>query len=152
LLRRLKASNVPIDAVGIQSHIKAASPSTIEKGLQGFMLSIRNMGLKIFITELDVNEDDLPYDDVARRDHTIAQVYSDYLTTVLAEPSVQAVLMWGMEDTHTWLNNGPTHKKKQPDRPQRALPFDASYHPKEAFFAVRNCLDNRLDNRNSATS
>ncbi len=147
LLHRLKASNVPLDAVGIQSHIKAGSPSTIGKGLQDFMLSIRNMGLNIFITELDVNEDDLRYDDVARRDQTIAQVYSNYLTIVLAEPSVQAVLMWGVDDGHTWLNNGPTHKKKQPDRPQKALPFDASYHPKEAFFAIRNCLDNRLDNR-----
>ncbi|HEY4382829.1 MAG TPA: endo-1,4-beta-xylanase [Acidobacteriaceae bacterium] len=143
LLRRMKAANVPLDAVGIQSHIKAGSSLTIGSGLRDYMASIRQMGLKIFITELDVNEDDLPYDDVAHRDHTIAETYRDYLTTVLAEPAVAAVLTWGVSDNHTWLNSGPTHHKKQPNRPQRSLPFDASYQPKEAFFALRDSFDNR---------
>ena len=143
LLRRLKAANVPLDAVGIQSHIKAGSPSTFGQGLRNFMASVREMGLQIFVTELDVNEDDLLYDDVARRDRTIADVYRDYLTEVLAEPAVTAVLMWGVSDNHTWLNNGPTHKKKQPNRPQRSLPFDDNYHPTESFFAIRDCFDRR---------
>lgn len=143
LLRRLKAANVPLDAVGIQSHIKAGSPSTFGKGIRDYMASVRAMDLKIFLTELDVNEDDLPYDDVARRDHTIAEVYSDYLTTVLPEPAITTVLTWGVSDNHTWLNNGPTHKKKQPNRPQRSLPFDDAYHPMEAFFAIRNSFDQR---------
>jgi endo-1,4-beta-xylanase len=143
LLRRLKAANVPLDAVGIQSHIKAGSPYAFGEGLRDFMASVRQMGLKIFVTELDVNEDDLPYDDVARRDHAIAEVYRDYLGIVLAEPAVTAVLTWGVSDNHTWLNNGPTHHKKQPDRPQRSLPFDDAYRPKEAFFAIRDSFDKR---------
>jgi endo-1,4-beta-xylanase len=143
LLHRLKASNVPLDAVGIQSHIKAGQPSTFGKGLRNFMTSVREMGLQIFITELDVNEDDLPYDDVSRRDHAIAEVYRDYLTEVLAEPAVTAVLTWGVSDNHTWLNNGPTHKRKQPNRPQRSLPFDGDYHPTESFFAIRDSFDKR---------
>jgi endo-1,4-beta-xylanase len=147
LLRRLKAANVPLDAVGIQSHIKAGSPFTIGQGLRDYMASIRQMGLKIFITELDVNEDDLPYDDVDRRDHAIAETYRNYLGTVLAEPAVTAVLTWGVSDNHTWLNSGPTHHKKQPDRPQRSLPFDNAYQPKEAFFAIRDSFDNRKPGR-----
>ena len=77
LLRRLKGSGVPLDGVGIQAHIKAAASSTIGKGLRDFMASVRGMGLQIFITEMDVNEDDLAFDDVARRDHAIAEVYSE---------------------------------------------------------------------------
>ena len=143
LLRRLKAANVPLDAVGIQSHIKAGSPFTIGQGLREYMATIRQMGLKIFITELDVNEDDLPYNDVALRDHAIAETYRNYLGTVLAEPAVTAVLTWGVSDKHTWLNSGPTHHRKQPDRPQRALPFDDAYQPKQAFFAIRDSFDGR---------
>jgi endo-1,4-beta-xylanase len=147
LLRRLKAANVPLDAVGIQSHIKAGSAFTIGQGLRDYMASIRQMGLKIFVTEMDVNEDDLPYDDVAQRDHAIAETYRDYLGTVLAEPAVTAVLTWGVSDSHTWLNSGPTHKKKQPNRPQRPLPFDGAYRPKEAFFAIRDSFDKRKSGR-----
>jgi endo-1,4-beta-xylanase len=143
LLRRLKSANVPIDAVGIQSHIKAGFPSAIGKGLRDYMSSVRDMGLQIFLTELDVNEDDLPYDDVAQRDQTIAAVYRDYLNVTLAEPAVKTVLMWGVSDSHTWLNDGPTHKRKQPNRPQRSLPFDNDYQPKPAFFAIRDAFDHR---------
>ena len=143
LLRRLKEARVPIDAVGIQSHIKAGSPYTIGKGVREFMASVRKMGLQIYITELDVNEDDLPYDDVAQRDHAIAETYQQYLSAVLPEKAVKAVLTWGVSDNHTWLNDGPTHKRKQPNRPQRSLPFDHDYRPKEAFFAIRDCFDGR---------
>ena len=147
LLRRMKAANVPLDAVGIQSHIKAGQPSTFGSGLRNFMASVREMGLQIYITELDVNEDDLPYDDVARRDDAIAELYRQYLSEVLAEPAVKAVLTWGVSDSHTWLNNGPTHKRKQPNRPQRSLPFDNDYRPTESFFAIRDSFDARTPER-----
>ncbi|MGH9512799.1 MAG: endo-1,4-beta-xylanase [Terriglobales bacterium] len=142
LLQRMKAAGVPLDAVGIQSHIRAGSPYSFGKGLREFMASARQMGLQIFITEMDVNDDDLPYDDVSRCDHAIAEVYRDYLTTVLAEPAVKAVLTWGVSDRHTWLNN-PMRKRKHPERGQRPLPFDDSYRPKEAFFAMRESFDKR---------
>lgn len=147
LLRRMKAANVPLDAVGIQSHIKAGQPSTFGSGLRNFMASVREMGLQIYITELDVNEDDLPYDDVARRDDAIAELYRQYLSEVLADPAVNAVLTWGVSDSHTWLNNGPTHKRKQPNRPQRSLPFDNDYRPTESFFAIRDSFDARTPER-----
>jgi endo-1,4-beta-xylanase len=147
LLRRMKAANVPLDAVGIQSHIKAGQPSTFASGLRNFMASVREMGLQIYITELDVNEDDLPYDDVARRDDAIAELYRQYLSEVLADPAVNAVLTWGVSDSHTWLNNGPTHKRKQPNRPQRSLPFDNDYRPTESFFAIRDSFDARTPER-----
>ncbi len=143
LLRSLKSKGVPLDAVGIQSHIKAAYPATIGQGLRDYMSAVRDLGLQLFLTELDVNEDDLPYDDVPHRDQTIAQTYTDFLNVGLANPDVKAVLIWGVGDSHTWLNNGPTHHRKQPNRPQRSLPFDNDYKPKPAFFAIRDAFDQR---------
>jgi endo-1,4-beta-xylanase len=143
LLGRLKSANVPLDAVGIQSHIKAGSTSTIGNGLRDYMAAVRDLGLQIFLTELDVNEDDLPDDNTAKRDQAIAATYRDYLNVALSESAVKAVLFWGVSDSHTWLNDGPTHHRKQPNRPQRSLLFDNGYRPKADFFAVRDAFDNR---------
>ncbi len=141
LLRDMRQRNVPLDAVGIQSHIKAGSPSTIGKGLADYIDSIHAMGLEVYLTELNVNEDDLPNNDVAQRDHAIAQTYRDFLNIALASPAVKLLLTWGVSDRKTWLNDGPTHHRKQPNRPQRSLPFDPEYRPTEAFFAIRDSLD-----------
>jgi endo-1,4-beta-xylanase len=143
LLRDLKKRNVPIDAVGIQSHVKAAQPCTFGKGLADYIESIRQMGLEVYLTELDVNEDDIETDDPAQRDAIISQTYLDYLRVALANRAVKMVLTWDLSDRFTWLNGGPTHHRKQPNRPQRSLPFDRDYCAKPAFFAMRDSLDSR---------
>lgn len=143
LLRNLKKRDVPLDAVGIQSHVKAAQPFTFGDGLANYLESIRQMGLEVYLTELDVNEDDIKDDDPVKRDAIIAQTYTDYLKVALANPAVKLVLTWDISDRFTWLNNGPTHHRKQPNRPQRSLPFDRDFRPKEAFFAIRGSFDRR---------
>lgn len=146
MLRDLKQRNVPIDAVGIQSHVKAAQPYGFGKGLADYMEAIRQMGLEIYLTELDVNEDDIADDDQAARDAMIARTYSDYLRVALANPAVKLVLTWDLSDRFTWLNAGPSHHRKQPNRPQRSLPFDRDYRPKPAFFALRDSFDRHRPN------
>jgi endo-1,4-beta-xylanase len=143
LLRRLKAANVPIDAVGIQGHIKAASPYSIGDGLRKYMAAIREMGLQIYITELDVNEDDIKENEVEMRDRIVADTYRQFLSVAMGEKAVKAVVTWGITDRYTWLNSGPTHKRKQPNRPQRCLPFDPQYRPTPAFFAMRDAIERR---------
>lgn len=143
LLRGMQERKVPLHAVGIQSHIHAGSPNTIGPGLADYIDSIRSMGLEVYLTELDVNEDDLPYDDVARRDQVVADTYCQFLRVALASPAVKALLTWGVSDRRTWLNDGPTHHLKQPGRPQRSLPFDPEYKPAPAFFAIRDAIDQR---------
>jgi endo-1,4-beta-xylanase len=132
---------VPLHAVGIQSHIHAASPNTIGRGLADYIDAIRTLGLEVYLTELDVNEDDVPYDDVARRDQAVADTYRQFLHVALAGPAVKALLTWGVSDRRTWLNDGPTHHRKQPNRPQRSLPFDPEYKPAPAFLAIRESID-----------
>jgi endo-1,4-beta-xylanase len=143
LLRGMQKRGVPLDAVGIQSHVKAAQPTTFGKGLTDYIEAICLMGLEVYLTEMDVNEDDIATDDPAKRDAIIAQTYTDYLLVALANPAVKLVLTWDLSDRFTWLNNGPTHHRKQPNRPQRSLPFDRDYRPKNAFFAIRDSFDRR---------
>jgi len=140
LLRRMKAAGTPLDALGIQSHIHAGGKDTFGKGLTELIASAREMGLQVFITEMDVKDEDIDSNDISVIDREVAKVYRDYLTTVLRDPSVKAVLTWGVSDKHTWLNS-PSQHKKNPGRLARPLPFDRDYAPKEAFFAIRDAFD-----------
>jgi len=141
LLRRMKAAGTPIDALGIQSHIHAGRTETFGKGLRELIDGARTLGLQVFITEMDVNDDRVASDDIAARDKAVAEVYGSYLDTVLRGPEVKAVLTWGATDKNTWLNNGPKFRPLHPTRPQRPLPFDAEYKPTPAFFAMRDSFD-----------
>ncbi|WP_446742615.1 endo-1,4-beta-xylanase [Silvibacterium acidisoli] len=139
LVRRLVARRVPIDAVGVQSHLAAGDKPGA--GLRDFVRELGRMGLQVFVTEMDVNEQKLE-GSVAERDAGVAELYKDYLTMMLAEPNVTAVLTWGITDRYTWLNSDQKHLR--PDgKPQRPLPFDSDYQPAPAYFAMRDALDSR---------
>ncbi len=145
LLKRLKAANVPIDALGIQSHISAGNGQTWGKGLRDLISGAQSLGLDVYLTELDVNDDALTgapdsAADTAARDQAVANVYRDYLSVALDNKAVKSVLTWGLTDKHSWLNGSKTHRQKWPNRPQRPLPFDPDYKPAPAFFAMRDAF------------
>ena len=139
LVRRLQARGVPIDAVGIQSHLSAGDAPG--DGLIHFIRELRAMNLQVFVTEMDVNDRKLA-EPVAERDAGVAKTYRDYLTPVLAEPNVTVALTWGITDRYTWLN-GLQHASRADGKPERPLPFDYDYNPKPAFFAERDSIDGR---------
>lgn len=143
LLRGLQDRNVPIDALGIQSHLSAAAPNghppTYGPGLMALIAQVRSMGLKVLITELDVNDRHLPAA-VPARDAAVAAVYASYLETVLADPAVIAVLTWGITDKYTWLNGEGSRADHEPERP---LPFDGDMQPTPAFAAMLHALQSR---------
>jgi endo-1,4-beta-xylanase len=139
LLRRLRARNVPLDAIGIQAHLKPGEMQVYGNGLRRFLTACRNLDLQIFITELDVDDQLLPAA-IDKRDAAIARVYSSYLNTVLPDPAVRAVLTWGFTDRYTWLNGEQYRADNLPPRP---LLFDRNYRPKPSFAAVRDAFDHR---------
>lgn len=141
LLKRLKAAGVPIDALGIQSHISAGKNESFGKGLREMIDGAQALGLEVYLTELDVNDDAVEDNDAAARERIVAGLYSNYLSIALESKAVKAVLTWGLTDAHTWLNGIKSHKAKQPSRSQRPLPFDADYKPAPAFFALRDAFD-----------
>jgi len=136
LLEGLKKKDVPIGALGIQSHI---GPQWHGSKLKGFLHEVEQMGLKIFITELDVRDKDLPAD-VSIRDRAVAETYSRYLDTVLENRAVEAVLTWGLYDGDSWLKE---RQSRSDGRPLRPLPFDEDLHPKPAVDAMIRAFGNR---------
>lgn len=139
LVSGMKQRGVPIDAVGVQSHLGVTDPMP-GAGLREFVRELRRKGLEVFVTELDVNEKKLEGTE-AERDTAVGRVYRDYVTMMVAEPNVKAVLTWGITDRYTWLNGSKFARAD--GKPQRCLPFDADYRPAPAFFALRDALDSR---------
>jgi endo-1,4-beta-xylanase len=141
LLKRMKADNVPLDALGIQSHLHAVSKDGFSRGVRELRDGAKALGLQVFVTELDVNDDAVAEENMAECDKIVADVYRNYLTAALEGPEVKAVLTWGASDKNTWLNKGTKFRKQHPDRLQRPLPFDSDYAPTPAFFAMRETFD-----------
>jgi len=144
LLRRMKGDKVPLDALGIQSHLHAVSKDGFSRGVRELIDGAKELGLQVFLTELDVNDDAVATADMAERDNIVAAVYRSYLATALEGPEVKAVLTWGASDKNTWLNHGTRFRKQHPERLQRPLPFDPDYAPAPAFFALRASLDKAM--------
>jgi endo-1,4-beta-xylanase len=140
LLRRMKADKVPLDALGIQAHIHAPEKAPFGKGIRELLDGAKTLGLQVFVTELDVNDDAVATDDMVERDGIVAGVYRDFLTNALEGPAVKAVLTWGATDKNSWLNTRKI-RKIHPERLQRPLPFDANYAPTPVFFAMRESFD-----------
>lgn len=143
LLKRLKAANVPIDALGIQSHINVGE--SWGKGLRELTQGAKDLGLEVYLTELDVNDKEVKQTDVAEIDRIVAGVYTDYLSVALENKAVKTVLTWGLTDLHTWLTGFQRSQDKDPKQPprppQRPLPFDPDYKPSPVFFAMRDAFD-----------
>jgi endo-1,4-beta-xylanase len=136
LLESLRSKNVPIDAVGLQSHLKMDGSRFNEKIYRDFLREISGMGLKIMVTELDVLDLKTP-SDLRQRDQAVADLYSQYLNVVLDELAVVAVITWGLSDRYTWLtpHSNPNYVRDD-GTPMRPLPFDAAFNPKPAFYAM----------------
>ncbi|HEY9637572.1 MAG TPA: endo-1,4-beta-xylanase, partial [Coleofasciculaceae cyanobacterium] len=72
------------------------------------------------------------------RDRIVAKVYEDYLSVVLEEPAVIAVLTWGLSDRYTWHSQFNPRQDKAPVRP---LPLDAQLTRKFAWNAIARAFD-----------
>ena len=144
MLRRMVARRVPVDAVGVQSHIAASvaaggTGTQVGAGLMRFIAAVRELGLQVFITEMDVNDRALAADGPGR-DAAVAAAYKQYLELALGDPAVRAVLTWGITDRYTWLGQEEGRADGKPERP---LPFDAEGKAKASFYAVREAFDQR---------
>lgn len=140
LLREMQRRNVPVDALGVQSHIAAmnkdGSIPVYGDGLMKMIAEARKMGLKVLVTEMDVNDRYLAAP-IGPRDAAVAKIYGSYLRTVLKDPAVIAVLTWGITDKYTWLNHEDARADGLPERP---LPFDADLRSTLAFTAELRAL------------
>ena len=124
LVRGLLERGVPLDAVGLQSHLQLVKPFD-PAVLTGFITALRDLGLAVLITELDVRESwDAPQE-LPARDALVAERTHAFVSTALAA-GVRSVLCWGLSTGHSWLSTEPAVAMPE-GRIHRGLPFDAQW-------------------------
>jgi endo-1,4-beta-xylanase len=139
MLRNLKLRlqrSVPIHAIGLQSHLQGTSPTFNYPEFVSFLRAVSDLGVKVVVSELDVIDSDLPAD-VVIRDQAVANVYFDYLSTVLHSSMVPAVLTWGISDRYTWIAG---YKPRKDTAKARPLPLDDDLKPTPAWSAMAKAL------------
>jgi endo-1,4-beta-xylanase len=141
IVKDLQQRGLRIDAVGEQGHWRLDTPSPVE--LDQAITDLRTTGVKVMITELDVNllppaaptpgeppsPETNPYanglpDDVQR---ALATYYADAFRVLLTHrEAITRVTFWGVSDADSWLNRGRVNHPLLWDRQRRAKPaFDA---------------------------
>jgi endo-1,4-beta-xylanase len=137
LLERLKGKGVPVHALGIQAHLEPSYPFDA-RILTEILDWAAGLGLRVFITELDVDDHRLPRN-IKRRDQAVADTYRAYLDTALAHPAAALVATWGLGDKFSWLNDPYFRRTAWTARP---LPLDVYLHRKPAWAAMAQAFDN----------
>lgn len=141
LLERFRKNGVPVNALGIQGHIGAGNQDSNnnrafdardEKAWRRFLEDVTGMGYSLLITEFDVHDAPLPADFVAR-DRAVAALGGGFLDLTLSFTQVNALLCWGLMDTHTWLQG---RNPRADGLPKRPTPFDNHYLPKPLREAI----------------
>jgi endo-1,4-beta-xylanase len=137
---KIMRNGAPLHGVGIESHLLA--PHFAERfhsrHFLKFLKEIADRGLKVHITELDVQDDGLP-PNPRIRDRGVADVYRRYLDTVLQEPALKIVNTFGLSDRYTQLTQD---FPRADGLPRRALPFNRRMEAKPAFYALSHALKN----------
>jgi endo-1,4-beta-xylanase len=135
-LEHALARSVPIDALGLQGHLAAFGPQVDQAKLRTFLAHVKALGLKVLVTEHDVDDHDGP-SDVAARDRAVADASRRFLDVVLDCDATVAVLTWGLSDRFLqpegWrdqlFRGGP-----------RSLPLDTDLQRKPLWRAISNAL------------
>ncbi|ANB13639.1 hypothetical protein AWJ20_1938 [Sugiyamaella lignohabitans] len=101
LISSLKSQGIKIDAVGLESHfIVGETPSLSQQQQQ--MQAYANLGVDVFVTELDVRFSSLP-----PTEQGLQQQSEDYQASVGACAALgskcPAISVWDFDDTYSWI-------------------------------------------------
>merc|ERR1712176_382944 len=95
----------PIDGIGVQSHFKDAERNVDPVQVQSKLDSLAELGLPIWVTELDIAQ----WDAKSRAKHL-----SYFLRAAFSRESVEGIILWGYWDQRHWkgkeasLADGPS--------------------------------------------
>jgi endo-1,4-beta-xylanase len=152
LIKKLQAAGVKVSGIGSQGHYQLDSPSI--KRVDESISAFEKLGLKVMITELDVNVLPSPTHSLGAEvsmhfesraglnpypnslpgsvQQQLAQRYADLFSVFLKHRAhISRVTFWGVTDGNSWLNDWPVR-----GRTSYPLLFDRDGKPKPAFDAV----------------
>lgn len=130
LLTRLKRAGVPVSGLGIQGHLRGATPLD-RRGLTRFLEQIRGLGLDIAVTELDVDEIGVPAPQIAQAAASKIGEFLDIVSPYVGSITLEAL---SNEPYVSAQGNGNIHTQNL---------FDEKYKPTLAYGSAVRMLNER---------
>jgi endo-1,4-beta-xylanase len=126
-LDHVKKKDLPVDALGVQAHIGTGPASERdETAWRKFLDDVTGMGFALLVTEFDVNDKNAP-SDTALRDRAVADLGKVYFDIMLSYPQLRYVMVWGLVDKYSWLQE---FAPRADGLAQRPAPYDDEFRPK----------------------
>lgn len=152
LIKKMQAQGVKITGIGLQGHYRLDRPALRE--VDQAITAFEQLGLKVMITELDLNVLPSPIRNYGAEVSTrfqmrqgmnpytnglpetvqqqLARRYADLFSVFLKHrTSITRVTFWGVTDANSWLNDWPIR-----GRTAHPLLFDRAGKPKPALNAI----------------
>jgi endo-1,4-beta-xylanase len=130
LVQGMVQRGVPIDGVGFQAHLELGFPHPSREEIAANMDRYAALGIDVYITEMDVTITGTPSEaDLVAQ----AAIYEHMMHVCVTKPNCHALVTWGFTDKHSWV-------PELVPGAGSALPFDANYAPKPAYYALRHGL------------
>jgi GH35 family endo-1,4-beta-xylanase len=128
MIQSMVNRGIPIDGVGFQMHLTADGING--QSFADNMARFADLGLELYITELDVRINPQPSQGDLENQ---ANIYREVMQTALAQPAVKSIQVWGIPDKHSWCMSV---------FPGTGAPllFDDNYNAKPCYYAVQEEL------------
>lgn len=125
----------PIDGVGLQSHLSVRN-NYDEASMAAFARRMQELGLSIFITELDVDTRGLPDGTgTAERDRLAGDLAARHVRTMLENGDLKEITWWGISSGSSFLAKRGGEEALEPTL------FDAAFNPMPMYNAVCQVLE-----------
>lgn len=130
-IKEAKARGIPINGIGMQMHIDGSHPPNKNEVVAN-MKRFGELGVDVYVTEFDVNVNDVQADP-EDREQIQEQIYYEMMRACIESGVCKSFAILGITDKETWYN----YMDLQGAKP---LLFDENYNPKPAFVGLRNAL------------
>jgi len=139
VIQQLKQNGSPINGIGFESHFQLGSLPNIN-AVQSNMARFVALGLELHVTEMDIICNNT-LESIADKWNQQAAYFGAYLGACLATPGCKSFETWDYTDRYTWVGDleGVDTTGGYIYTP---LPFDATYNPKPAYYAIQSTLQN----------
>jgi len=159
MIKHIQEQGIKVDGIGMQGHWGLESPSLEE--IEKSILDYASLGVKVAITEMDINVLPSPWDLVGAEvsqnfensekmnpypkslpdsvQVKFAKRYQDIFKLFLKhQDKISRITFWGVNDSQTWLNDWPIK-----GRTNYPLLFDRALHQKPAYDSIIKLKNNQ---------
>lgn len=128
------ARKVPVDGLGLQSHLIAGKPYD-SRGMRDFLRTVTRLGVPVHITEFDADETRLPQRfGRSAIDRTLAQLVNRYLADVASHGHLVELCWWHLRSDLNYIS------RQYPGADFRPSPYDRDGQPQPLYSAAVQAL------------